>query len=133
QVAGANINTTSGAVELQGVREALVVESVSGDIHIREAEDARLSLSTTSGEVSYEGSLAPGSENNVTSISGDVRLQLPEDSGLRIEASSVSGDLSTNLAVIGTQEPRALRGTSGDGATSLKITTTSGDINIEHE
>jgi hypothetical protein len=133
QVADAHINTTSGEIELEGVGEALVVQSVSGDIQIRDAQDGQITLSTTSGEVSYEGSVAPGSENSVSSISGDVILRLPEATGLQLDASSVSGDLSTDFSITGTQEARALRGTSGDGGSSLKITTTSGDISIEQE
>lgn len=131
QASGANINTTSGEVELRGLTEAIVVKTVSGDITIEEARDGRLNIDTASGNIRYDGSLAKSSENQINSISGDVELQIPEDAGVNLNASSVSGDMSTDIDLDGTIEEHALRGVIGDGAASLSITTTSGDVQIE--
>jgi hypothetical protein len=131
QASGANVNTTSGSIDLQGVADALVVKSISGDITIEEARNGRLSIDTTSGSVRYDGSLAPGSDNRIGSISGEVQIQLPEAAGMNVDASSVSGDLSTDFDLNGTKEAHVLRGAVGDGAAILKITTTSGDVQIE--
>ena len=97
KIDGATVSTTSGEVQLDGVAGALKLTSVSGDIHVREARDGRLDLSTTSGEIEYEGSLASTSANTLNSISGDVNLRLPEESGFRLDASTVSGDLSSEF------------------------------------
>jgi DUF4097 and DUF4098 domain-containing protein YvlB len=75
--------------------------------------------------------LAPGSDNRIGSISGEVQIQLPEAAGMNVDASSVSGDLSTDFDLNGTEEAHVLRGAIGDGAAILKITTTSGDVQIE--
>ena len=58
-----------------GVREAAVVEILE-----LTARDGQLDLSTTSGEIEYQGSLASASGNTLDSISGDVNLRLPENS-----------------------------------------------------
>ncbi|HEU5103242.1 MAG TPA: DUF4097 family beta strand repeat-containing protein [Roseiflexaceae bacterium] len=131
-VDGATVNTTSGEVELDGVAGALKVTSVSGDINLREAHDGRLEISTTSGEIQYEGDLARASANTLNSISGDVRLRLPESSGFRLDASTVSGDISSDFELREGEQARwSLSGVAGDGSATLTIGTTSGDIQIE--
>jgi DUF4097 and DUF4098 domain-containing protein YvlB len=133
-VDGATVNTTSGEVELDGVAGALKVTSVSGDIKVREAHDGRLELSTTSGEIEYQGDLARASANTVNSISGDVRLRLPESSGFRLDASTVSGDISSEFDLREGQQARwSLSGVAGDGSATLTIGTTSGDIQVERQ
>jgi hypothetical protein len=134
KIDGATVSTTSGEVQLDGVAGALNLTSVSGDIHVREARDGRLDLSTTSGEIEYQGSLASASTNKLDTISGDVNLRLPEDSGFRLDASTVSGDLSSEFELRDSATARrSLSGTAGDGSATLTIGTTSGDINIERQ
>jgi hypothetical protein len=131
---GATVNTTSGEVDLEGVAGALKLTSVSGDIQVREARDGQLNFSTTSGEIKYEGSLASKSANSLNSISGDVNLRLPEASAFRLDASTVSGDISSDFELRdGQQARRNLSGTVGDGSATLTIGTTSGDIDIERQ
>jgi hypothetical protein len=132
KIDGATVSTTSGEVQLDGVGGALHLTSVSGDIQVREARDGQLELSTTSGEIEYQGSLARESTNTLDSISGDVHLRLPEDSSFRLDASTVSGDLSDNFELRdGETARRSLSGVAGDGSATLTISTTSGDIEIE--
>jgi len=127
------VDTTSGKVKLQDVAGPLNLESISGDIIVSDAKDGQLTLSTTSGGVEYDGSLARGGSNTISSISGDVELQLPEDSGFRLDASTVSGDLRSDFDLQGGEQGRrALSGVAGTGDTMLKIETTSGSIHIRH-
>jgi len=134
KVDGATVNTTSGEVDLDGVAGALKVTSVSGDIKVREGHDGRIELSTTSGEIEYDGSLARGSANSLNSISGDVQLRLPEGSGFRLDASSVSGDVSSEFELGESEQARwNLSGVAGDGSATLTIETTSGDIAVERQ
>jgi DUF4097 and DUF4098 domain-containing protein YvlB len=133
-VDGATVSTTSGEVELDGVTGALKLISVSGDVRVGDARDGQLELSTTSGGIEYEGSLGRGSVSKVDSISGDVRLRLPESSGFRLDASTVSGDLSSEFELRdGEPSLRGLSGVAGDGSATLTIGTTSGDISIERQ
>lgn len=130
-VSEAAVSTTSGDIKLEGVASMINVESVSGDITVSDARDGQIRLSTTSGNVEYEGSL-DGGDSSMTTISGDVKLQLPDDSGFRLEASTVSGDLSSDFDLRdGQQSRRNLSGTAGDGAATLRIETTSGNISVE--
>ncbi len=132
EVNGATVNTTSGKVELSGVSGQLNLGSVSGDLSVRDAHNSQLAVSTTSGEFEYAGDLACGGTNTVNSISGDVQLALPENTGLRLDASTVSGSITSEFELAEREEGlRSLKGTTGDGSTSLTIGTTSGDISVE--
>jgi hypothetical protein len=133
-VDGAIVSTTSGEIALDGVSGALKLVSVSGDVQVGDARDGQLEFSTTSGGIEYEGSLAPRSANKVDSISGDVQLRLPESSGFRLDASTVSGDLSSEFELRdGGPSLRSLSGVAGDGSATLTIGTTSGDISVERQ
>jgi DUF4097 and DUF4098 domain-containing protein YvlB len=134
KIDGASVSTTSGGVELDGVAGALKLTSVSGDIHVREARDGQLDFSTTSGEIEYQGSLARASTNKLDSISGDVNLRLPDANGFRLDASTVSGDLTSEFELRDAQTGRrSLSGVAGDGSATLTVDTTSGDISIERQ
>ncbi|MCU0493435.1 MAG: DUF4097 domain-containing protein, partial [Chloroflexaceae bacterium] len=124
------VTTTSGGVDLDGVRGPVEVESVSGDVQLQDASNAQLDIETTSGEVEFAGSLA-NSPHSITTLSGDVRLRLPADSNLQLEASSLSGDLESNLSLRDmVQERRELKGTLGNGGPTLTISTTSGNVQV---
>ena len=132
KVDGAAVKTTSGEIDLSGVGGALDLGSVSGDISAADARDGRLTVATTSGGIRYDGSLARGGANQISSISGEVRLRLPAESGFRLETSTVSGDLESEFDLSGGATSRgALSGVAGDGGATLNISTTSGDIRIE--
>ena len=129
-IADPQVETVSGDVRLDGVRGAVTVSSISGDIAIEAAREAALRLESTSGDISVEGALA--AESTISNISGDVSLALPADAGLRLDASSVSGELSADLPLRDLEEGRRrLSGLIGDGAAELSISTTSGDVTIE--
>jgi DUF4097 and DUF4098 domain-containing protein YvlB len=132
QAEGATVNTTSGEVALDGVAGALNIGTVSGDVAIRDARDSQLAIATTSGSVEYSGDLAGGKTNTVNSISGDLKLALPEDAGIRLDASTISGSITSDLELSEREQGlRSLKGVAGNGATNLTIGTTSGDISIE--
>ncbi|MEO7910715.1 MAG: DUF4097 family beta strand repeat-containing protein [Roseiflexaceae bacterium] len=134
KIDGATVSTTSGEVDLDGVAGALKLTSVSGDIRVRDAHDGQIEFSTTSGEIRYEGSLASKSVNSLNSFSGDINLHLPDASNFRLDASTVSGDLSSEFELGDGQQTRGnLSGVAGDGSATLTIGTTSGGIDIERQ
>src|SRR4029079_29613 len=101
------------------------IGTVSGDVRVRDASASRLTVNTTSGEFEFSGGLDRGGANSVSSISGDVKLELPSDSGVRLDASTVSGSISSDFDLSNREEGRrSLKGAIGDGAADLTIGTT---------
>jgi hypothetical protein len=81
------------------------VETVSGDITVRRARARELRLETTSGSVSYEGSVQGDGQYEMSTHSGDVRLRLPEGTRARLEAETYNGEFTSDFAV--TMQPGA--------------------------
>ena len=131
-VDGATVSTTSGEIDLDGVGGDLALSTRSGDITVRDAKASQLDLSTTSGEISYDGALVATGESKVSTISGDVDLKLPEDSSFALNASTISGDISSEFELAGAEDgQRSLSGAVGSGGQPLTVETTSGDISLD--
>lgn len=122
-VAGeARIQTVSGDVRLGSVAGPANATLVSGDLAIDEAQ-SDLSGKTVSGSQRI-GAVSAG-QIKLQSISGDVRLGVRSGARLRIDATSTSGDISSEFDV--TEKPSEER---NGKEVSLQIKTISGDIEI---
>jgi hypothetical protein len=129
-VAGAiQLNTVSGdaTIELADAAE-LAIKSVSGDIVVRGGRLDGLRIGTTSGDVRVDSPLVGRTGNTVETLSGDVALVAT--AGMRVEARTVSGDLSSVLPH--RSEGRMGRRTLivGDGLIEVGFRSVSGDLRI---
>jgi hypothetical protein len=132
------LRRASGAIELGVVSgdttidldgaATLTVRSVSGDLEVRGGRIDTLRLATTSGDIRVDSELSSGADHSIETLSGDVELLA--DGGVRVDARTVSGDLSSDLPhrTEGRMGRRAL--IVGDGATRLSFRSVSGDLRI---
>lgn len=112
------VSTVSGDAQIGGVRGDLTANTVSGDLDLGQVDD-HVTAQSVSGDQRVR-SLRAG-EASLTSVSGDVDVGVLAGTRLFIDASSTSGDVSSELNV--TDEP------TGDGeAARLRVKTVSGDI-----
>ncbi len=126
--AGVQVETVSGDVQIEGARGDLRVHSISGDLDLDALQAAVLDLDTTSGDVAAIGSLS----GQMRTISGDIDVELDPSSNLQLYVETTSGDIEHDLALREVQQDhRTLRGVLGDGQATLRITTTSGDVELE--
>ncbi|EFO81510.1 hypothetical protein OSCT_0654 [Oscillochloris trichoides DG-6] len=125
--AGLRIKTVSGDVRITGASGALWVESISGNLDLDAEQAAVLVLDTTSGDIRASGVLS----GEINSISGDVTLTLPAASDLNLYVTTTSGEIEYDLPLRDVQQDRrSLRGVLGNGQAQLKVTTTSGDVEL---
>lgn len=139
ETGNAEIKTVSGDVELGRVDGDLELKSVSGDV-AADAVAGRATVQTVSGDIrlgevggpvtaqSVSGDQRVGAvaEGAVTlkSVSGDMHVGIRPGSRLWVDAKSVSGDTSSELAVGDTP-------VNGEGPmVELRATAMSGDIRI---
>ncbi len=123
--------SVNGDFTFVGVTGMLDVTTVSGDIVVEDAQAVQLGLESTSGNLEFAGSLAATGPQRITSIAGDVALRLPATGNLRLDVTTLSGDIETDIELQqATYERRQVRGRLGAGDTLLRVTTTSGDITI---
>ena len=118
----ARLQTVSGDIRLGTVTGPVTSTLVSGDFAIDEAH-TDLAAKTVSGDQRIgavrEGKIA------LQSVSGDVRLGVRPGTRLRIDANSVSGDVSSEFDV--TDRPSEV---STGAEAQLQIKTVSGDVEI---
>jgi hypothetical protein len=138
-VGPADVKTVSGDVDLQDVDGSLTVKSVSGDVAARSVSE-RTTIQTVSGDVRVDDAGGSVTVQTVSgdqrlgaviegavmlkSVSGDMHVGIRAGSSLWVDAKSVSGDTSSELAV-GDTPPE------GEGPlVELRATAMSGDIRI---
>ena len=122
-VAGeARVQTVSGDVRLGSVAGAASATLVSGDLAIDEAR-SDLSGKTVSGDQRI-GAIREG-QIKLQSVSGDVRLGVSAGTRLRIDATSTSGEISSEFDVKDKPSEEA-----GGAEARLQIKTVSGDVEI---
>jgi len=105
-----------------------VIRTVSGDVEIRAATVRSLTVSTTSGDLKLAGHLAGPGPFAIETVSGDGLLAPAGD--VRIEMTTLSGDLSSNIGdrVQGGRGHRSL--SVGTGGPSLTFRSMSGDLRV---
>jgi hypothetical protein len=115
----ATARVVSGDIRVERARRA-TANSVSGDIHLGEIELA-VAAQSVSGDQRVDA--AGGGDIELESVSGDVRVGIRPGVNLWIDATSVSGDMTSELDVQG--------GRGGEGeVVSLRARTVSGDLQI---
>jgi hypothetical protein len=97
RLAGAiDVETVSGEIVIEGQAPLeLTAKSVSGDVAVRVPTLRRLDLGTTSGDIRLDAALVGNGPFAMRSISGDVTIV--GRAGFRVEAESITGDLSSDL------------------------------------
>lgn len=129
------IGSTSGSVELHDARaQSIDMRGTSGRVEGRDIDCSRLNAESASGGVSIEFSPAAPADVNATigSISGGVSVVTPRNFDGRIEMSTTSGSVQSDLPVTvqGKMSNKHLSGTVGSGSGSLTLRTTSGSVSV---
>jgi hypothetical protein len=138
------VSSVSGNLDLNGVKaRSLDLNTVSGEIRLRDASVERLLAKGLSGGVEYSGTLLRNGRYEVNSHSGNVRFTLADNTGFELNASSFSGAVRSDFQMTiggdrsqdirqrrGPVRNESLRATFGDGSASLNLRTFSGNIVI---
>jgi hypothetical protein len=132
------ISTLSGEVRLTDVRGNIDVGGVSGDITLRGVAAKIVRAKTTSGEITYDGTIDPAGRYELSSHSGDVRLRVPRDASAQLTVSTWNGSIDSDFPITlkpgehGISVSRSKRYVFeiGGGGARISAETFSGDITI---
>ena len=112
------VKTASGDVELGRMRDATDVKTMSGDVVVLETGSAT-DVNTMSGDVRIRR--AASGSIQVRSMSGDLEAAIAPGATLYVDATSASGNVSSELPVSSVSP-------SGPADVDLRATSMSGDI-----
>jgi len=136
-----SIHSLSGDIEVVDRVGALDVQTASGDIEVL-ACDGEVKVSTASGDISISGCSqsiqartasgnltietdSRGGEISARSASGDISLRYEKDFDALVSWATVSGSVDCDVKRTGSREALL-----GSGLTPVKLSTSSGDIEI---
>jgi len=132
-----NVKTVSGEIIINQINsDKVALETTSGDIEIDSIISNNLNISTVSGEVTLDSisnmvkinttsgdvtvkNLTITDDSKISTISGEIEIGMNEDSDCRIKTDTVSGDTDIR------------DNNYKDGQYEFKLSTTSGDIEID--
>jgi Putative adhesin len=121
--------TVSGDVDIEGQAPLdLVTKSISGDIRVRVPRLRRMDMGSTSGDIWLDAELVGDGPFALRSISGDVTIV--GRSGFRVEAETITGDMSSELAHKRESMPGRRVLTVGRPGPTLQFRSVSGDLQI---
>jgi DUF4097 and DUF4098 domain-containing protein YvlB len=132
-------SSINGDVILRDVKgRSLALETVSGDLRLMQIDVERATLSAVNGDVDFVGRLAKNGRYEFSTHSGDIRLTPVGTSGFDVEASTFSGDVSSEYVMKVTRTDggagrglnRQIRGSFGDGSATVTLRSFAGDITI---
>jgi DUF4097 and DUF4098 domain-containing protein YvlB len=115
--------SASGDVAAGGVSGSVEVKTASGDVRLGPVGGA-LNVHTVSGDVSFV--LESPVEARVNTVSGDVQAGVVTGLLLELDANTVSGELSSEIALDG-----AGSGASEERVLHVKVRTVSGDVKVQ--
>ncbi|HEU4883373.1 MAG TPA: DUF4097 family beta strand repeat-containing protein, partial [Longimicrobium sp.] len=133
--------TVAGDVSATGLRSAVDVATVSGEVRVSTTGTAR--AATVSGDVTATFGETDGEEMEFASVSGDVILRLAGDVNAEVSAHTLSGDIQSDfdLRMKGEDEDdddgfhiqigSEATGRIGRGGPELSVNTVSGNIRLE--
>jgi hypothetical protein len=123
------IETVSGEVEIEGAAPLdMTVRTVSGDMDVRVPSVRRLDIGTTSGDIRLDAEMRGDGPFAMRSISGDATIV--GRAGFRVEAETITGDLSSDLPSKRESMPGRRILVVGRPGPTLKFRSVSGDLHV---
>ncbi|MEN6311440.1 MAG: DUF4097 family beta strand repeat-containing protein [Acidobacteriota bacterium] len=130
----AYLKSVSGDVRATGIKGSVEMESVSGDLDLKDVSEARtVKGKTVSGDVTYVGTILAGGNYELGTHSGNVEMRIPAASAFDFEANTFSGviDSDFQIQVMGRISPKEIRGTVNKGGARIRLSSFSGDIELK--
>jgi len=133
-----SIHTLSGDVTLDHAASAVEVETVSGDIDLDAIASRQIRTNSTSGDLTFAGTIVDGGRYEFQTHSGGIRLELPANVGAQLSLSTFSGEIDTAFPItlvqgehgIGSAQAKKMNFSLGKGTARIIAETFSGDVTL---
>lgn len=131
------VNLTAGDVRIDRVAGPAAVTTVSGDIEVINARSSHVQAQTTSGEVTYDGSIESSGRYEFTSHSGNVVVRIPADASAAVSLQTYSGAIESDFPITLTGgatmggHPRTFDFRLGNGGARITMVSFSGEVHLQ--
>jgi DUF4097 and DUF4098 domain-containing protein YvlB len=137
-VGDVEISTQSGDLKLSDVRGNIEIGNTSGDITMHGVTAKIVRAKTTSGDVTYDGTIDPAGRYELESHSGDVRLRVPRDANAQLTVSTWNGEIESEFPItlkpgqhaMGVTNSKEFTFAIGAGSARITAKTFSGDVAV---
>jgi DUF4097 and DUF4098 domain-containing protein YvlB len=130
---GLRLRVLSGDVRVRQVTGDVELKTVSGEIDVRDARSRNVRIGSTSGHITFEGTIDPTGRYELQTHSGDVDLTLPANVGATLTVSTYSGGIESDFRLTlppGQHGDKSFTFTLGSGGARITAESFSGDVNI---
>jgi DUF4097 and DUF4098 domain-containing protein YvlB len=135
------VRTIGAAITLDNLHGGHVeATSVSGPVTLHGVSGKMVSVNTTAGTISFSGDCAGGGQYALSTHSGDIDVALPESASVDVSAHSVTGSVQDNFplkplpqASLAANQGKSFSGLSNSGASSLRLRSFSGKIQVKKQ
>lgn len=132
------VNAINGDVTIRTLVGDADITTVSGDVEMQDAATRNLRLQSTSGDLSYGGTIDTAGRYDLTTHSGDVKLRIPRSTSAQMTVSTWSGTIDSEFPIvlrpgehgIGISSTKHFTFDIGRGESRIDAETFSGDITI---
>lgn len=132
------IHTLSGDVTLERAAAGVEVETVSGDIDLGSTTSRQVRTNSTSGDLTFSGTVVDGGRYEFQTHSGELRLELPDNVGAQLTLSTFSGEIESAFPItliagdhgIGSAQAKKMNFSLGKGTARIIAETFSGDVTL---
>ena len=136
-----SISTVNGDLVVQTLAARTIdVNTINGDVRMTGWSGDRAHIRSLDGDLDLQASLAKGGRYEIESHSGDVAIALAEQPGFELEAHTFNGRIRVDFPIKSEgpvrdsdRGPRTVRGTYGDGSSSLRVQTFNGNLTISRK
>jgi len=116
------------------------VTSSGGAVQLSNVTGPKVTISTTSGNISYQGDFSGGGSYLFTTHSGAIDVTLPATASVDLTARSVKGSVENDFPLqikphmtFVPSDGRSFAGTSNSGSSSVELQSFSGRIRVKKQ
>ena len=116
------------------------IQSAGGAVQLTNVTGQRISVGTTSGDITYHGDCSGGGDYLLSTHSGAIDMTLPPTASVDLTARSTSGTVENAFPLqekthntFVPQQGRSFAGTSNSGSSSVELQSFSGKIRVKKQ
>jgi DUF4097 and DUF4098 domain-containing protein YvlB len=132
---GVSARSMAGSIEVTGAQGRVTATSVNGGIALRGIESTDVQAKTTSGGVTYDGSVNRDGRYSFESFAGEIVVAVPGDSQFSLVARTYHGSINTEFPLLidpgNVTADRQIRGVVGKGGAEIIVVGFNGRIQIK--